>query len=54
MFRRKLLAAIGSSLCLPLWAADREEKVWDVIVVGTGVAGLSALALPFRPELKTS
>lgn len=42
MFRRKLLAAIGSSLCLPLWAADREEKVWDVIVVGTGVAGLSA------------
>lgn len=42
MFRRKLLAAIGSSLSLPLWAADREEKVWDVIVVGTGVAGLSA------------
>lgn len=44
MFRRKLLVAIGSSLSLPIWAGDTEEKVWDVIVVGSGAAGLSAAA----------
>lgn len=32
---------IGSSLSLPLWAAP-EKKFWDVIVIGSGVAGLSA------------
>ena len=41
MFRRQLLAMIGSSLSLPLWAAP-EKKFWDVIVIGSGVAGLSA------------
>lgn len=40
--RRTVLLGLGSSLTAPLWAQEQERKVWDVIVVGSGVAGLSA------------
>ena len=40
--RRTILLGLGSSLTSPLWAQEQERKVWDVIVVGSGVAGLSA------------
>ena len=42
MIRRKLLAATVSSFSFPLWANGLEDEIWDVIIVGSGVAGLSA------------
>lgn len=42
MIRRELLAATVSSFSFPLWANGLEDEIWDVIIVGSGVAGLSA------------
>ncbi|WP_277040889.1 FAD-dependent oxidoreductase [Turicimonas muris] len=42
LFRREVVLALGSSLTGPIWAQEKKDKKWDVIVVGSGVAGLSA------------
>ena len=42
MIRRELLATTVSSFSFPLWANGLEDEIWDVIIVGSGVAGLSA------------
>ncbi len=53
IYRRKLLAALGTTWSFGVFAEQHAVKIWDVIIVGSGVAGLSAACSALQAGAKS-